>query len=139
MPFTLSLSDWYLAPAHPGDVLVIQVYLAANLSMRRGTILGELAGSYATYAPYGASHMDGTQMARLILQVDCSTDANGKITLYSGTVDTGFAADRKYDKVNAYVSGSFACEDLFGLDATAVGQLGRLISGTVNRGILRVQ
>lgn len=138
MPAVVHLSDWILIPQHSGEAIKVLVRLGANLSMRRGTVLGQYRGRAETYGPYDPLATDGRAVARLILEYDCATDGDGNITLASLVVDEGVLQDRKYEKVHAFVAGSFSCGDLVGLDGQAISQLGRLIGGTLSNGILRM-
>ncbi len=83
---------------------------------------------------YATGHSDGSQTAKALLECDCSVDAGGRITL--GTQNTGgeFGDYRTYASV--FASGVFQTADLTGLDATAVGQLGKLIDGSSTLGLL---
>jgi hypothetical protein len=138
VPFVLPIPVFSVAPVLPGATR-IDVRIGANLSLRRGTILGEYVAKKGVYGPYDMAATDGRQAARAILQRDCSTDANGHITVASLVPGQGPMADRVFEKTQAFVSGSFACEDLVGLDEQVVGHLGRLVTGNVGRGILRMR
>lgn len=99
------------------------------------TLTGGVAGTRGVFAPYASGNTDGSQVARLLLRYGCVTDANGLVTIGdgpAGTSEHGFT--QRY--ADAYYSGIFATADLVGLDATAIGHLGRLIDGTVENGRL---
>lgn len=132
------LVDWILTALHPGEALRMAVRLRPNLSLRRGTILGQVRGTTETFGAYGQANVDGTEVAKIILESDCATDGDGLVTVASLTVGRGRMADRKFDRVQAFYCGTFACADLVGLDAAAATRLGRLVQGTFLTGILRM-
>lgn len=74
---------------------------------------------------------DGRYVARAIAQYSFTTDSFGRVS------PTGMLPARS-QTAPAYIRGHFACEDLVGLDAKALGDLGRLVSGTISQGILSV-
>jgi len=95
------------------------------------TITGT-AGPAGTYKQYTAVATDGSQIPKVILAYAASTDASGNIT-YGGQ---DFGETRK--SVPAFISGTFRCEDLSGLDANALTLMaGRLLNGTVGTGTVR--
>jgi hypothetical protein len=73
-----------------------------------------------------------TKKATMILRYKCSTDSGGIITLGSGSQEfpqTGLDA-------NAYVHGTFKCEEVHGLNATTLAMLGgRLLYGDFTSGV----
>lgn len=94
---------------------------------------GRTAGTYAAYSDAGSG---GLSTARCVLAYDCATDASGKITL--GTSAVGGPHGETYFDRPAYFIGIFKTTDLTGLDANAVADLGRLLSGTYLDGILSI-
>jgi hypothetical protein len=86
------------------------------------------------FAAYASGNSDGSQTARAILEYACVTDANSNIT-FGGATGGGIWGETQLS-APAFFEGYFDCGDLVGLDATAVGHLGRLISGSVTNGVL---
>lgn len=139
MPLITELpGDWQLYSLYPGKGKQIMIRLMANLSCRRGTVLGQVQGSRELYGPYDASAVDGRAIARLLLATDLATDSAGYITLASLVVGQGRMADRLFERAAAFLAGTFACEDLVGLDGQAAAQLGRIVQGTVESGVLEM-
>jgi hypothetical protein len=84
------------------------------------------------YAPYASGNSDGTQTARAIMPYDAVTDALGMIHPGSATSMGGY----KCPTVAVWTNGGqWNIADLVGLDATAVGQLGQLLTGSVASGV----
>jgi hypothetical protein len=134
----LVLGNWLLIPQYPGAIKKL-VQLVASTVYQHGMILGQVTSRPRVYGPYDPAATDGRQQARLILEADCVTDAQGIITVAATTPGTGYASNEPTDRVYAFESGAFATADLVGLDAQAVSQLGRLIQGTVTQGILMLE
>lgn len=106
------------------------VPLKASTTFAQGTVLGKKTadGKYQAYAT-GAS--DGSETALCILQYACVTDASGNVT-----IEGEWGVTRKEAPV--WVAGYFATEDLTGLDAAGVVDLGgSLIVGDTTTGILK--
>lgn len=97
---------------------------------------GGIGGVYAAYA---SGNSDGTQIPKIILAYDITTDANGNIT-YTGT--SGNTAGGEFGNteivVQAFVAGYFRVQKLTGLDANAISVLqARYIAGNLtNNGII---
>jgi hypothetical protein len=96
------------------------------------------ASAAGVYSPYASGNTDGSQVAKVLAMYDTNVDAAGNVTL--STLPTQFGDDHGGMELSApvWVSGWFRCEDLVGLDATAIGNLGRLVEGSATKGILRV-
>lgn len=106
------------------------VPLKASTTFAQGTVLGKKTadGLYQAYADAAA---DGSQTALCILQYACSTDASSNIT-----IEGEWGVTRKEAPV--WVAGYFATEDLTGLDAAGVVDLGgSVIVGNTTTGILK--
>ncbi len=131
-------SDWQLFCIYPAKGKQTMVRLMPNLSLRRGTVLGQVEGTRELYGPYDVSAVDGRAVARLLLSSDLATDAAGHVTLATLVVGQGRLADRLFERAAAFLAGSFACEDLVGLSVQAAAQLGRIVQGTVSRGVLEM-
>jgi hypothetical protein len=94
-----------------------------------GTVLGQITTG-GKFTAYSNAASDGSQTARAILVYGC-TVASGVITI---TDEWG----RVEAAAPAYVAGTFNTADLTGLDAAAVAELGRLLSGDATAGLLRL-
>ena len=95
--------------------------------------------SWGIYRSYAAGNTDGSQVAKCLLAYDAQTDAAGNITLSAFTLQAGGEWGETCLGTAAWFSGVFRCEELSGLDATAITALGAsLIEGTVTQGIVRL-
>lgn len=98
----------------------MNIALIASTTFAQGTILGEVTATPGTYKAYASGNVDGSQVAKCILEYGCSTDASGNIT-----IDGEWAAT--YKSVSAFLPNqglSYSLGDLTGLDATALTALG---------------
>lgn len=95
------------------------------------TTIGANKGQFGRYTP-GASN--GLEIARRINAYEVSINGAGDVTF--GPVAVEHYNGEVLPAATAYVSGYFDTKELVGLDATAVGQLGRLVHGTVADGVL---
>lgn len=113
---------------------LINVKLAPSLTLARGTILGELSGSSAgTYAAYASGNTNGSEVPKLILAYETTTDASGNCTIGPAN-DQGLS----YPYALAYGSGTFKTEELTGLDANAVDVMqATLLRGDLEAGIVK--
>lgn len=124
-----------LQPAAAPELAVPFAFPLTSGSYASGQVLG-LVTATNRYAPYNDGAGDGRQVARGVLSVACTVDSSGNVSLansaigdeYGGTISTA----------PGYVGGYFRCEDTVGLDANAVADLGKLISGTTTSGLLRI-
>lgn len=82
------------------------------------------------YAPYDDNNSDGTQTAVAILMYDTTVDIDG-------TVQLGDLAATRTD-APVWIGGYFRTEELTGLDANGIADLGRLVKGDLTAGVLRV-
>lgn len=114
----------------PETAAVIQVRLTVSKTYVKGQVLGEITATPGIYEEYDDAAVDGTAVAKSILQYACSTDASGNVTFAGGELG------ETYKSAPAYVAGFFSCADLTGLDAAGVADLGRLVDGTSSAGIL---
>lgn len=92
------------------------------------TTAGKPAGGY--FAAYDDDASNGLEVARAILQWNCATDSVADVTfgLVSGSADF----NRTGQVAPAYFSGYFLISDLTGLDAAAVVDFGKIISGSIS-------
>lgn len=85
-------------------------------------------GPNGAYAAYNSGNTDGTQTAKGILMYSCTVDALGNVS---------YGAVRTYRGTPMWYKGTFATDDLVGLDAGAVTNLGgHLLKGTTTSGKL---
>jgi hypothetical protein len=97
------------------------------------TTNGRTAGTFDFYASGGSG---GLEVARAINAYEVATNSGGWVT--HGPVAIEGYQGEVYPSVPAYFSGIFATEELKGLDADAVADLGRIWRGTISKGELRV-
>lgn len=95
------------------------------------TTIGANTGQFGKY---DNTAVNGLEIARRINAYEVAVDSGGNITFgpvavegYNGEVSAA---------ATAYVSGYFDTKELYGLDAAAVADLGRLVHGTIADGIL---
>lgn len=117
----------------PEEALQQTVKLVGPATHVKGTVLGELTATPGTFAAYNNGAADGREVARCLLAYDVSVDAGGLITVGGGE------QGEKSLGCPAFFSGWFATSELLGLDAPAVADLGRLISGSLTSGVLVVE
>lgn len=100
--------------------LKIPVMLASGLNLAKGTVLGRITAS-GLYAAYDEGGDDGTEVASGILAHDVNSGSTGQ--------------DRPVDTA-MYIEGFFYEDQLVGLDADAIDQLGAV--SIPGRNILRI-
>jgi hypothetical protein len=127
-----------LHPCYRGnDALLIRVRLPASVTYAKGTVLGEITASPGTFKAYASGNVDGSQVAKAILALDCATDGSQNVSF--GAAVGGSPWGETEPSAPAYISGYFRSTELVGLDANALtNALGRLQSGTVADGIICV-
>lgn len=108
------------------------VKLGNSLTLARGRVLGIVTAT-GRYAAYNNAAVDGTEVARALLQYDVVTDATGDASLGTTAAQDGNEWGVKHETVPAYFGGTFLEADLTGLDAAAVTDFG----GQLTNGILR--
>lgn len=100
------------------------------------TITKTTAGrSKATFAPYLSGNADGSQVAKMVMQYEVTTDSGGNIVKGPAAIEAspGFF----YPECPAWYVGEFRTSQLRGFDQAALtAGFGRLVSGTVADGIL---
>lgn len=122
----------------PEEASEIAVNLAPNLTLGKGTLLGEITATPGIFKPYATGNSDGSENPKLVLRYDCVSDASGFVTFGGGPAGTSEHGE-KTRSVDGFYSGIFKTTDLVGLDAGAVTKLGaRLISGTLANGIIAI-
>lgn len=83
-----------------------------------------------TFGAYATANADGTGVARAILKYACR--------VVNGAIYVGSQGEARND-APAFFSGTFRCEELTGLDADALTDLGaRLLTGTTSSGVVRL-
>lgn len=113
----------------PKNALCDHVKLPPNVTYPKGQVLGQITAT-GVFTAYLDTAVDGSQTAKKILQYDATTDATGYVTIG----DQG----EKQPTAPAWFCGTFRTSELTGLDAAGITDLGRLISGSVTDGILRI-
>lgn len=111
---------------NPDLARTISIKLAPSLTLARGTVLGRVAASNLWIA-YLTGAVDGSGVARAILQYDVATDAGG-LHYFGGAA----VAEHGHGEpvCPAYMSGDFFDADLIGFDTDALNDLNaRLIFG----------
>jgi hypothetical protein len=86
------------------------------------------------HGKYDNAASNGLEVARCINAYEVTTDSGGNVTF--GPVAVEAYNGEVFPDAPAYVSGYFDTKELYGLDAAAVADLGRLMKGTVADGIL---
>lgn len=122
----------YMDPetAHMRVVPMVPAGTGVTYAIAKGTVLGEVTAS-KKFKAYATAAVDGSGVAMLIAQYDCTVDDAGNVTI---TTDRVFTEKG----LPAYYCGIFKTTDLTGLDADAVTDLkARFISGTLADGIFR--
>lgn len=121
----------------PGDPPEMAVAITPSVHLAKGTVLGIITAT-GLYKAYATGNVDGSQTARGILAFDVDVDASGNITYTTTTGQVGGELGQTYKSVPMYIGGCFRTEDLVGLDAGAVTNLGgNLIFGTVTVGAVQ--
>jgi hypothetical protein len=107
------------------------IALKASSTYPAGQLVGEITASAGIYAAYASGGTDGTQLPTHLVMYSCVTDSLGNVFFGSAAVSEW---GQSVPVVPAYRNGYFSCADLVGLDANAVGKLGRLTEGVVSAG-----
>lgn len=122
----------YMDPetAHMRVVPMVPAGSGTTYAIAKGTVLGEVTAT-RKYKAYATAAVDGSGVAMLIAQQDCTVDDAGNVTI---TTDRTFSEKG----LPAYYCGVFKTTDLVGLDADAVTDLkARFIAGVLADGIFR--
>lgn len=114
----------------PREAVTESVPFGVSLTIARGTVVAIKTSDGKWYA-YATGASDGTEVARGIAQYDFTTDASGNVTIAN---QTGV----EYHTAPVYLAGTFRTNELTGLDAAAVADLGRLVAGALADGVLRI-
>lgn len=89
-----------------------------------------------TFMAYNDALSDGRQIAKGLLPINVATDPSGRIT--GGVLATGGESGATSLTTSMFIKGWFRTEELIGLDANAVTDLGRLVRGSVSTGLLQL-
>jgi hypothetical protein len=128
--------DKLIPYSHPQDARMEATAFGANLTLAKGTVLGQVTAT-GLFAAYNDANANGTEVANRILPYAIRTDANGKITL--GDVSTGNEHGEKYDTIPCYTAGEFLESELVGLDANGLADLrGRYLSNVATKKVIRI-
>lgn len=92
--------------------------MKVSTTLTKGTVVGIVAAT-GKIAAYLDTNVDGTQTARGILPLAATTDANGNITVGGGNV-----LGQTQDSIAVFVGGYFRSQDVTGLDAAGLADLG---------------
>lgn len=120
-------------PAFRPDLALMNHGNLVTGTYAEGTVLGPVTASPGTYKAYATGNSDGSQTATRILRWPCTVDADGNITIEG-------ASDFKPTQESAemYISGFFRTQDLVGLDAAGLADMGgQLVSGTLANGVIK--
>ena len=123
-----------LEPAHPSPEPTVGSVPMGQGTYQRGQVLGEVTAT-RRYGDYDDAGAGGLDTARAIAMYDMVVDSSGNVALGGGSTDE-WGATLKSAPV--YLTGAFRCEDLVGLTAAAVADLGRLVEGDTASGLLHV-
>lgn len=97
------------------------------------TVTAGSSGTRGTFKAYSSSAVDGSQLAKAILQYTCTVDADGNVSL-------AFEYGQEQRGAPVYIGGGavFRTSELVGLDEAAIDALkALLIEGSVASGLLR--
>lgn len=127
MPLVHTFTGKKLEPImNPDQARTITVKIAASKTLTAGTVLGRIDADN-TWQAYVDAAVDGSGVARALLQYDVMTDATGKHFI------GGQASSEQGPfelSVPAYDRGDFLVADLTGFDAAAIADLkARLVYG----------
>lgn len=127
MPLIHTFTGVKLEPfMNPDMARTITVKLAPSLTLAAGAVLGRVDATNLWVA-YVDAAVDGSGVARAILQYAVATDATGKHFIGAAAVSEHGQFELS---VPAYDRGDFLVADLVGLDAAAIADLkARLIYG----------
>lgn len=114
----------------PHEAVSESIPFGNSLTIARGTLIGLVTADGKGKA-YADGNSDGSQTAKAIAMYDFTTDGSGKVTIANDTSVT-------YDTAPVYLAGTFRTNELTGLDAAAVTDLGRLVQGSIADGVLRI-
>lgn len=118
-------------------VQIVPAGAGATTTLAKGTVLGQVTAT-GKFTAYSNAAVNGAETARMILAYDIIVNDAGAITFSTTAGQVGGEFGETYNSVPAYYSGTFRTNDLTGLDAAAVTELGALVSGSVTDGILRI-
>ncbi len=90
------------------------------------------------WGPYDDSASDGRQVARAILRHACSVEPNGRVSL-ARTQGGSEHGSTLASASAAFAGGIWETSKIAGVDANAIADLGRLISGTTANGLLSLR
>lgn len=114
------------------EARVMNVALAASTVYPRGTVLGEVTATPGTFKPYATAAVDGSGVAKGILQWGCSTDASGNVTIFPEQGVT-----QKFAPMYMPGAGYFKTSELVGMDTDAMADLhAALVAGDLTSGII---
>lgn len=102
-----------------------------SLTVAKGTVVGQISAT-GLWDVYDDGDATGLEVARGIAAYDFTTDGDGNHIIGGGE------QGEKQQTAPVFFCGTFRTTELTGLDAAAVADLGKLISGSVADGVLVV-
>lgn len=112
------------------------IKLAPSTTYPKGRVLGEITATPGTYGLYVDANTDGTGVAKCVLPRQVTTDANGLI--YDGAQASSEEIGYAQLTAPAFFEGCFKSEDLVGLDANGLTDLGgKVLFGTITAGYVQ--
>jgi len=129
---TRTFAPGKLEPAYRPDLAVTDVFKVASGSYDAGTVCGVVSQSGAAKA-YANGNSDGSETAKIIAVYDMYSDGTN-VSLTSGSA---LLAGETADSAPFYVAGFFECDQLTGLDANGIADMGaRIIGANTVSGVL---
>src|SRR5262245_2331345 len=119
--------------AHGQKPEFITAKLVSSVTYARGTVLGQITAT-GLFRNYTSGAVDGSQIPKALLAMDCVVDGSGNISI------GGASQDALSQTAPAYSGGDFRCAELVGFDAAGLTNSGwKLLFGDVSTGVLRIQ
>lgn len=136
---TTSIASWNPDAVEPQlgyPAISFTIKLAPSTTYPKGRILGELTATPGTYGLYADANADGTGVAKCVLPRQVTTDAAGLI--YDGAQASNEETGYSQLTAPAFFGGIFKTQDLVGIDAAAVTDLGgKVIFGDLTSGYVK--
>ena len=124
-----------LQPAIPESRVEIAGAFTPNPNYARGTVLGIVTAT-GKYSAYNDALADGTQVAKAICKYDIRVDANGRVAFTNnGAINEH---GQTFPNAPVFIEGSFRTTDVVGHDPNGVADLGKIVSGVLADGMLRL-
>lgn len=127
---THSYTNLKLEPAIAPETAIMHGLPMTSGTYARGQVLG-LVTATKRYAPYDDSASDGRNVAKAVAAYAATVDSSNNVSVNG---EQGITQRT----LGAYLDGYFRVEDLVGLDANGIADLGRLVTGNTTSGILKL-